>query len=289
MTYTFLREHQAQYAVNQMCQVLGVSRSGYYAWRRRPPSQRARMNQLLLMHIRAIYVASHQRYGSPRVHTELRAQGLVCNRKRVARLMRLAQLQARRPRRSHPVTTQVDRTRPVAPNRLNREFHATAPNQKWLSDITYVPTDEGWLYLAVVMDLYSRRIIGWAMHDTVADELTQAALHMALVRRAPDSALLHHSDRGSQYTSLEYQALLTAHQGVPSMSRRGNCYDNAPLESFFSTLKIELIHQRHYLTRTEARQDIFAYIEGFYNTRRRHSALGYRSPIEFEQITAPVS
>lgn len=289
MTYTFLSEHRSQYSVSQMCQVLGVSRSGYYAWRRRQPSHRERVNQLLLTHIRAIYVASHQTYGSPRVHAELLAQGWVCNRKRVARLMRLAHLHARRRRRSRPVTTQVDRTRPIAPNRLNREFHATAPNQKWLSDITYVPTDEGWLYLAVVMDLYSRRIIGWAMQDTLADELTQAALHMAFAHNAPVTAPLHHSDRGSQYASAEYRALLTAHQCVPSMSRRGNCYDNAPMESFFSTLKIELIHQRHYHTRAEARHDIFAYIEGFYNTQRRHSALDYRSPVEFEQLTAPVS
>lgn len=289
MTYTFLSEHQAQYSVSQMCQVLGVSRSGYYAWRRRQPSRRDCLNQRVLTHIRAIYAASHQTYGSPRVHAELRAQGLLCNRKRVARLMRLAHLQARCPRRPRPVTTQVDQTRPVAPNRLNREFHATAPNQKWLSDITYVPTDEGWLYLAVVMDLYSRRIIGWAMQETLADELTQAALHMAFAQRVPVTAPLHHSDRGSQYASAEYHALLTAHQCMPSMSRRGNCYDNAPMESFFSTLKIELIHQRHYHTRAEARQDIFAYIEGFYNPRRRHSALGYRSPIEFEQVTAPVS
>ncbi len=289
MTYTFLSEHPMQYSVSQMCHVLGVSRSGYYAWRRRQPSRRERLNQLLLMHIRAIYVASHQTYGSPRVHAELLAQGLVCNRKRVARLMRLAHLHARHRRWHQPITTQVDRTRPVAPNRLNREFQATAPNQKWVSDITYVPTDEGWLYLAVVMDLYSRRIIGWAMQETLADELTQAALHMAFTQRVPLSAPLHHSDRGSQYASAEYHALLAAHQCVPSMSRRGNCYDNAPMESFFSTLKIELIHQRHYHTRAEARQDIFAYIEGFYNTRRRHSALDYRSPVEFEQMAAPVS
>ena len=170
MTYIFLNDHQTQYSVRQMCQVLGVSRSGYYVWRRRQPSHRERWNQLLLTHIRAIYAASHQTYGSPRVHAELLAQGFVCNRKRVARLMRLAHLQARRSRRPRPVTTQVDQSRPVAPNRLNREFQATALNQKWVSDITYVPTDEGWLYLAVVMDLYSRRIIGWAMHETLADE-----------------------------------------------------------------------------------------------------------------------
>jgi len=289
MNYTFLSEHQRQYSVSQMCQVLGISRSGYYAWRRRQPSRRERLNQLLLTHIRAIYVASNQTYGSPRVHAELLAQGLVCSRKRVARLMRLAHLHARHRRRHQPITTQVDHTRPVAPNHLNREFQATAPNQKWVSDITYVSTDEGWLYLAVVMDLYSRRIIGWAMQETLADELTQAALHMAFAQRVPISAPLHHSDRGSQYASAEYHALLATHQCVPSMSRRGNCYDNAPMESFFSTLKIELIHQRHYHTRAEARQDIFAYIEGFYNTRRRHSALGYRSPVEFEQVTAPMS
>jgi len=288
MTYHFLTEQRSQYALSRMCEVLGVSRSGYYAWRRRQPSQRENTNQILLMHIRAIYAASRQTYGSPRIHAELVAGGLACNRKRVARLMRLAHLQACRRRQRH-VTTQADGTLPIAPNRLNREFQAMAPNQKWVSDITYVPTDEGWLYLATVMDLYSRRIIGWAMHNTLADELTQAALQMALSQCRPAGDLLHHSDRGSQYASAEYQALLTAHHAVPSMSRTGNCYDNAPMESFFSTLKTELIHRRHYRTRAEARHDIFAYIEGFYNTQRRHSALGYRSPIEFEQLTAPVS
>jgi putative transposase len=288
MTYHFLTEQRSQYALSQLCQVLGVSRSGYYAWQQRQPSQRARANQLLLTHIRAIYATSRQTYGSPRVHAELIARGWVCNRKRVARLMRLAHLQARHPR-PRPITTQVDGTRPVAPNRLNREFRATALNQKWVSDITYGPTDEGWLYLATVMDLYSRRLLGGAMQDSLADDLTQAALQMALARCAPSAGPWHQSDRGSQYASADYQALLTAHQCVPSMSRRGNCYDNAPMESFFSTLKIELIHRHHYHTRAEARQEIFAYIEGFYNTQRRHSALGYRSPLEFEQVTAPVS
>jgi len=287
MTYHFLTEQRSQYAVSRMCEVLGVSRSGYYAWCRQHPSQREQLNQVLLTHIRAIYAASRQTYGSPRVHAELVARGLACNRKRVERLMRLAHLQARRPHRRR-VTTQVDGALPIAPNRLNRDFQAIAPNQKWVSDITYVPTDEGWLYLATVMDLYSRRIIGWAMQDTLADELTQAALQMAFRQSRPARGLLHHSDRGSQYASAEYQTLLTAHHGVPSMSRAGNCYDNAPMESFFSTLKTELVHQRHYRTRAEARQDIFAYIEGFYNTQRRHSALGYRSPIEFERLTAPV-
>lgn len=288
MSYRFMAAHRHQHSLAHMCQTLGISRSGYYAWRRRQPSRREVANQALLVHIRAIHAESRQTYGGPRIHAELNARGWHCNRKRVERLMRLHHVRARRKRRRQR-TTQVDTSLPVAPNRLNRDFRASAPNRKWLSDLTYVPTAEGWLYLATVMDLYSRRIVGWAMDTTLAAELPETALRMALATRRPAAGLVHHSDRGSQYACAGYQALLTTHHILPSMSRTGNCYDNAPMESFFGTLKSEWLHHQHYRTRAEARRDIFAYIEGFYNTTRRHSALGYHSPAEFERLTAPVS
>jgi transposase InsO family protein len=199
--------------------------------------------------------------------------------------MRQERLQARPRRRFRPQTTQVDQRLPVAPNRLQRPFRASAPNQVWLSDVTYVPTAEGWLYLAVVLDLHSRRVVGWAMTSRLDTSLVLSALRLALGRRRPPSSLLHHSDRGSQYASRDYRTALADHGAQASMSRAGNCYDNAPMESFFATLKVERVHCRHYQTRAEARQDIIAYIEGFYNPTRRHSALGYRSPLEFEQAT----
>jgi len=204
--------------------------------------------------------------------------------------VRLAHLRARHKRRSRPpTTTRVDAALPVAPNRLGRDFTATAPDCKWLCDITYVPTDEGWLYLAVVMDVFSRRIVGWHLDDTLDTSLALNALHLALGRRQPSAGLLHHSDRGCQYASADYQAVLTAHHVVVSMSRTGNCYDNAAMESFFATLKCELIHHAHYHTRDEARHSIVAYIEGFYNATRRHSALGYLCPLEFERQAAGAS
>jgi putative transposase len=219
------------------------------------------------------------------MHAELRARGMVCNRKRVARLMRLHHLRARHQRVYHR-TTHADPRLPAAPNRLAQAFQATVPNQKWLTDVTYIPTGEGWLYLAAVLDLYSRRVIGWALeaqHDTA---LVLRALEMAVGRRQSVVGTLHHSDRGAPYASATYQRVLQAKQLVVSMSGTGNCYDNAPMESFFATLKTELIHHRRYSTRAEARRDIIEYLEGFYNARRRHSALGYRSPLEFEQSTA---
>jgi putative transposase len=289
MKYQFIAAQRGVFPIRRMCAVLGVSASGYYAWRRRTPSRRAWADAVLEVHIRAIYAASRQTYGSPRVHAELRAQGQRCGRHRVARLMRLAHLRARHTRRYRPpTTTRVDATRPVAPNRLAQAFTASAPNRTWLSDITYVPTDEGWLYLAVVMDLCSRRIVGWHLDDTLETSLALRALAMALGRRQPPAGLLHHSDRGAQYTSLDYQAVLSAQQMVVSMSRAGNCYDNAPMESFFATLKSELIRWCHYHTWEDAYHSIVAYIEGFYNATRRHSALGYLSPAEFERAAARV-
>ena len=282
--------HRHAFPIRRMCAVLGVSPSGYYAWRRRPPSPHSRADAVLALHIRAIYAESQQTYGSPRVHAELLGRGLQCGRNRVARLMRLAHLCARSKRRSRvPTTTQVDASLPVAPNRLARDFTASAPNQKWVCDITYVPTEQGWLYLAVVMDLFSRRVIGWHLDDTLDTSLALGALHLALGRRQPPAGLIHHSDRGCQYASAAYQAVLSEHALRASMSRAGNCYDNAPMESFFSTLKSELIHHCLYRTRAEARHSIVAYIEGFYNAKRRHSALGYRSPVEFERAANLVS
>jgi len=285
MIYQFVDEHRAKYPVTRLCRTLGVSPSGYYAWRQRPPNSRTVANQRLLTHMRAIHAEVHETYGSPRMHAELIARGLLCNVKRVARLMRLHHLRARH-KRKYRVTTKVNAQLPVAPNQLAQQFQASAPNEKWVSDITYVWTREGWLYLAVVMDLYSRRIVGWALACTQETTLVVAALQMAIGRRQPHAGLLHHSDRGSQYASLQYQAVLQAHHFAISMSGTGTCFDNAAMESFFGTLKAERIHRQSYQTRDQARQDIVSYIEGFYNATRRHSTLGYRSPLEFEQASA---
>ncbi len=285
MIYRFIDAHRADYPVTRLCRTLGVSPSDYYAWRQRPPSARAEANQRLVTHMRVIHREVHETYGSPRMHAELLARGLPCNVKRVARLMRLHHLRARH-KRKYRVTTKANPKLPVAPNHLAQQFQASAPNEKWVSDITYVWTWEGWLYLAVVMDLYSRRIIGWALARTQETTLVVAALQMAIGRRLPHPGVLHHSDRGSQYASLPYQAVLQAHHFTVSMSGTGNCFDNAAMESFFGTLKAERIHRQHYQTRDQACQDIVSYIEGFYNVTRRHSTLGYRSPLEFEQASA---
>jgi len=269
-----------------MSGILGVSCSGYYAWRRRPPSERALSDQELLVHIREIFRQNRCTYGYPRVHSELVDRGFTCGRHRVARLMRQNDLRAVHKRR-YRVTTQSNHDRLVAPNLLGQDFQAKAANEKWLTDITFVPTDEGWLFLAPVLDLYSRMVVGWAMEDYLDRRLTLKALKMALAWRRPPQGFLHHSDRGGQYASDDYQALLDAHKALISMSRRGNVYDNAPMESFFATLKVELIHRRHYCTQEEAKADIFEYIEVFYNRRRRHSSLGYLSPAKFERRNDP--
>lgn len=266
-----------------MCRVLGVSASGYYAWRQRRPSARQQANEAMVERIRAIHAESEATYGSPRVHAELKAQGIPCNKKRVERLMRVHCIRARQRKRWRPRTTDSEHSLPVAPNVLNRAFQAEVPDQKWVTDITYIPTAEGWLYLAAVMDLYSRRIVGWSMASRCTSKLVKDALKLAVAQRQPSPGLVHHSDRGSQYASADYRVLLTAWGMVASMSRKGNCYDNAPMESFFGTLKTERVHHRRYRTRAEARQDIFHYIEAFYNRKRRHSALGYMSPDQFER------
>lgn len=285
MKFQFIDQHQNQFVIAVMCRVLSVSRSGYYAWRKRPVSPRKMANDIVLEKIKAAHRKSRQTYGSPRIQAELVAQGIRWGHNRVARLMRLNGLRAKQKRAFKVKTTDSNHHQPVAPNLLGQNFEAQRQNQKWLTDITYIATAEGWLYLAVVLDLYSRRIVGWAMSDRLERQLVIDALLMALQSRRPPPGLLHHSDRGSQYASQAYQALLTKHQLRCSMSRAGNCYDNAPMESFFGTLKSELIHHRRYATRAEARADIFEFIEVFYNRFRRHSALAFQSPVMFELLT----
>ena len=274
--------HEGEYGVKRMCRVLGVSQSGYYAWRNRGPSQRVQANENLLVRIREEYQLSRKTYGSPRIHAALKRKGISCSRKRVARLMRFNQLVARRVHRRVPRTTQRDPAAMPAPNLLNQDFSSPAPDRKWVSDITYIDTAEGWLYLASVLDLFSRRVVGWAMDEHMEASLVQQAWHMAVTQRHPSANLLHHSDQGSQYTSEMYQQSLAAYHCQVSMSRTGNCFDNAAMESFFSTLKIECA-DRQFDTRAQARTTIFEYIEGWYNRHRLHSSLGYLSPVEFER------
>ncbi len=281
LKYQFVAAHASMYPVTVLCWVLGLTRSGYYAWRQRRPSAHTQRDQQHTQQISAIFGASRQTYGSPRVHAELRAQGVRCGRKRVARLMRHAQLRARR-RRRIVRTTDSRHDQPIAPNVLARSFAVDAPNRVWLADITYLPMREGWLYLAVVLDLYAWRVVGWSMQPTPEHSLVLAALQHAIDGRQPPPGLLHHSDRGSQYASREYQAVLRHAQLCGSMSGRGNCYDNAPMESFFATLKAELpvvVFDSH----AAARSAVFDYIERFYNRQRRHSALAYLSPAAYEQ------
>lgn len=265
-----------------MCRVLCVSESGYYAWRKRGPSARAVANEALLEQIRIVHGESRQIYGSPRVHAALPAHERTVNRKRVARLMREHGIRGRERRRRRPVTTQSKHGHPVAPNLLARDFTAEAPDRKWLGDISYISTGEGFLYLATLEDVFSRRIVGWAMDDHMETALVARALHMALAQRKPAEGLLHHSDRGGQYAGHDYRDLLAAHHIEASMSRAGNCYDNAMKESFFATLKTECA-DKPFPTRAAARTAIFDYIEVFYNRQRRHSAIGMVSPAEFER------
>jgi putative transposase len=280
--FAFIKAEKACFTVAQMCETLAVSRAGFYAWRSRPAAPRTREDQRLAVEITAIHVKSHRRYGSPRVHAELREQGQHTSRKRVARLMRTQGLQARSKRRFR-TTTDSRHDLPIAPNVLARRFEANAPDTAWVSDITYIWTLEGWMYLVVLLDLFSRRIVGWSMSDRITRQLALDALAMALSRRRPPRGLIHHSDRGSQYASSDYQRALADHGIICSMSRRGDCWDNAVAESFFSTLKIELVHESKWSTRSQARTAIFEYLEVFYNGQRRHSSLGYLSPVAFEQ------
>jgi putative transposase len=280
--FAFIAAEKATVPVRLLCRTLKVSRAGFYAWHKRPPAARARADERLGLEIATIHAESRQRYGCPRIHAELTARGCRTSRKRVARLMRARTLAARR-RRRFRVTTQSRHPFPIAPNVLARQFERSTPDQAWVTDITYIPTGEGWLYLAVILDLCSRFAVGWAMSERITDDLTLDALGMALARRRPPQGLLHHSDRGSQYASGDYQQALAQHGIVCSMSRRGDCWDNAVAESFFATLKVELVHDATWATRATARTELFDYIERFYNGQRRHSALGYLSPRGFEQ------
>jgi putative transposase len=291
--YACIARHQGEFTVRLMCRVLEVSVSGFYASASRAPSQRAMMDQHLTLHVRASHAKSQRRYGAPRVHEDLKEAGMKCGQKRVARLMRANGLRAKRARR-WCVTTTSAHAHPIAPNTLDRAFDISAigqVNRVWTADITYIPTREGWLYLAMVLDLASRRIVGWATSALLEKRLATSALTMALKHRrmcktarnsAPQASLVHHSDRGSQYASTEYRLLLSGHGIECSMSRKGNCWDNAVAESFFATLKTELVHGADWHTRDEARAALFEYIEVWYNRVRRHSTLGYKSPVQYE-------
>ena len=272
------------YPIADLCAAFDVSRAGFYAWRGRGPSERDQADATLGEQIGTLFAHSRRTYGSPRLHRALRRAGHACGRHRVARLMRRQGLAGRVRGRRRPWTTDSDHAQPIAPNRLGRRGqHAEKPNEVWVADITYVPTDEGWLYLAGVLDLGSRRVVGWAMAESLDTSLPMDALRMALGQRMPKAGLLHHSDRGCQYASEAYREQLAAWRVTPSMSRRGNCYDNAAMESFWSTLKEELVHRTHFESRAQAAGAIFDYIESFYNRERLHSALGYLSPVEFEK------
>lgn len=285
MRYAVITRHRGEFEVRLMCRVLEVSPSGYYASLKRPPSWHALIDEILMARVRIIHEESNETYGAPRVHRELQAEGLPASPKRVARLMREEGLVARPRKRPRVSTTDSNHDHPIAPNLLAREFDVTGVgiNRVWVSDITYIPTREGVLYLATVLDLGSRRCVGWAMRDTLEVELALSALRMAQAARAPAAGLIHHSDRGSQYTSGDYRAELAAHSMLASMSGKGDCYDNAVAESFFSTLEFELLMKNDWHTREDARRAIFRYIEIWYNRRRRHSTLGYISPAEYEQ------
>jgi putative transposase len=280
--YAFIKDHRRRWPVRVMCDVLKVWHSGFYAWLKRKPSRRQVHQEKLLAKIKIKHLENRELYGSPRVHRALLIDGEVVCRNTVAKLMRRAKIRAKTRRRFVPRTTDSTHHKPIADNLLARNFEATEPNRKWLADITYVDTDEGWLFCAAVLDCFSRRIVGWAMSDGMPTDLVADALKMALLHRQPDGDLIHHSDRGVQYASDDYQQLLIENRITVSMSGRGNCYDNAMMESFWATLKTELIHQEHYATRSQARQSIFEYIEVFYNRQRLHSSLGYLSPESFE-------
>ena len=281
MKYAFVTTHESDFSVRRMCNVLKVTRSGYYAWRNRPPSKREQSNQALLDLIRNVFQASRRTYGSPRICASLRRGGLTCGHNRVARLMHLHGIVARRRHRRFPITTQRQPGVIPAPNLLKRDFTANRPNQKWVSDITYIDTAEGWLYLASVMDLFSRKVVGWAMSDKIDSTLATNALRMAWTTRRPLKGLLHHSDQGCQYTGATYQQALTEMGCQVSMNRTGECYDNATMESFYATLKSECV-TKQFASRAEARSTIFEYLEGWYNRQRLHSSLDYLSPVEFE-------
>ncbi len=283
MSFALIDAKKAEVPIETACAVLNVSVSGFYAWKRRPASSRQHGDMIVLAHIRAEFSTSNETYGSPRVHAELKESGLATGRHRVARLMRENGLKARQKTRFKK-TTDSDHGGLVAPNILGQDFTAEGPDEKWGVDISYVWTAEGWLYLAIVLDLFSRRIVGWSVSDRMKRGLAMDALQRAIVLRQPSRGLIHHSDRGSQYCSADYRRLVRDHGFVASMSGRGNCYDNAMVETVFKTIKSELIWRTAFTSRDQASKAIGQYIEGFYNPRRRHSSLGYKSPTAFETV-----
>ena len=282
MRYQFIRAHRREFRVKRMCRVLGVTPSGYYAWQLEKVGSRELENRVLVEQIRAEYKTSRRTYGSPRIQASLVRQGIACGRHRVARLMRREGISPQKRHRWHPVTTQRQRGVIPALNHLNQDFSATVINEKWVSDFTYIDTAQGWLYLAIVLDLFSRKVVGWAMAEQMDSALVEAAWRMAVQGRRPSSSLLHHSNQGRQYTSASYQSCLSSAQMQVSMSRVGNCYDNAVAESFFGTLKAECVTSQ-FASQTLAHTAIFEYIEVWYNRQRLHSTLGYLSPVDFEQ------
>lgn len=284
MKFGFIAKHRAIWPIKWLCEALGVSRSGFHAWLTRSPSRRAREDEVLSAKVRASFLDSDRTYGARRVWHDLLADGTSCGLHRVERLMRAQALRARPRRRGLPADTGERRVGAIAPNLLDRQFEAEGPNRKWVADFTYIWTAEGWLYVAAVIDLFSRRVVGWSMKAEMTAQLVTDALVMAIWRRGKPDALLHHSDRGSQYVSEQFQRLL-ADAGVScSMSRAGNVWDNSAMESFFSSLKTERVRRKVYRTRDQARADVFDYIERFYNPKRRHSTIGYVSPAEFERM-----
>lgn len=281
--FTFIAKHRGIWPVEWLCGALAVSRGGFYAWLTRPRSRRSHSDEELGAKVRASFIASDRTYGARRVWHDMIEGGVSCGLHRIERLMRLQALKARPRRRRLPSDPGERQASAVAPNVLDRAFEAPAPNRKWIADFTYIWTAEGWLYVAAVIDLFSRRVVGWSMSATMTAQFVTDALLMAIWRRGKPDALLHHSDRGSQYTSEQFQRLMADHGVTCSMSRSGNCWDNAAMESFFSSLKTERTAHKTYRTRNEARADVFDYIECFYNPRRRHSTIGYVSPMDFEQ------
>jgi len=281
MKYWFMDQHRSSHGVQKMCRVIGASRSGYYRWKRQPQGKRQKENEKILMEIRESHKNSRGAYGSPRITEDLQANGTKCSENRAARLMKNHGIVAKTAKK-FKATTNSKHNLPVAENLLNQDFKAEKPNTVWASDITYVPTIEGWLYLAVILDLYSRQVVGWAMSDRLTSDFVIKALYQAIGRRKPGAGCIFHSDRGVQYASSDFRDVLNRYGFIQSMSRKGNCYDNAVAESFFHTLKTEHVYDYRYETRAEAIQSIFEYIEMFYNRQRRHSALGYRCPVLFE-------
>jgi putative transposase len=280
--FAFIAKHRGTWPAEWMCGALGVSRGGFYAWLTRPPSDRSRSDEELTARVRTSFIGSDRTYGARRIWRDVLADGMSCGLHRIERLMRQQALRARPRRRRLPSDSGERQASAVAPNVLERSFSAPAPNRRWIADFTYIWTAEGWLYVAAVIDLFSRRVVGWSMSASMTAELVTDALVMAIWRRGKPEALIHQSDRGSQYTSDQFQRLMTDHGVTCSMSRSGNVWDNAAMESFFSSLKTERIARKVYRTRDEARADVFDYVERFYNTKRRHSTIGYLSPMEFE-------